>query len=172
MGNLPVKYGLMAGGISIAISIILYLTSQDAYLKYNVFPQYIIEIYFMVSIVSVIKHQNGGYIKFSDAFKAAWLTYILAATIIALFTYLLMNYIDPGLIEKLKSLQAEAFETASQWIKMSDEELENQLEIIENTNPYDLKSIAALPVSFLFPGAVIAAIIALIKKREPIPTNV
>ncbi len=168
MGNLPIKYGLLTGGISIAISVILYLISQDAYLKYNVLPQYIVEIYFMVSIVSVLKFQNGGYINFFDGFKAAWLTYVLAASLIAAFTYLLMNYIDPSLIERLKAIQVEAVEAAAKWIKMPEDDLETQIEIIESTNPYDLKSIANLPVSFIFPGAIIASIIALIKKREPV----
>lgn len=172
MGNLPVKYGFIASGLSIGISILLYLIDPEIYLKFNIIPQYIIEIYFMTFVVSIVKEDNGGFIKFSEAFRSAWLTYILAATLIALFTYLMMNFIDPNLIERLKVLQVEAVESVSKWGKLSEEELNEQVEIINSTNPYDIKSIAALPVSFLFPGAIIAAIIAIIKRREPIITNV
>ena len=105
MGNLPVKYGLIAGGLGILFSLILYYLDSTIYLKFNSFPLYIIQIYFMVYVVSLIKKQNEGFITFNDAFKPAWLTYILSSTIIALFTYVLMNFINPSLIEQLKELQ-------------------------------------------------------------------
>lgn len=168
MGNLPVKYGLIAGGLSIVLSIILYFVDSTVYLKYNTIPMYIIQIYFMVYVVSKIKKQHQGFITFNDAFKPAWLTYILSSTIIALYTYVLMNYLDPSLIDMLKELQLEAFETASKMLKYTDEQKEELLDQLENTNPYDLKSIAALPISYLFPGAIIALIIALIKRQDPI----
>jgi hypothetical protein len=168
MGNLPVKYGLIAGGLGILFSLILYYLDSTIYLKFNSFPLYIIQIYFMVYVVSLIKKQNEGFITFNDAFKPAWLTYILSSTIIALFTYVLMNFINPSLIEQLKELQVEAFEAAAKLLKYSEEQKEELLGQLENANPYDLKSIAALPFSFLFPGAVIAVIIALIKRQNPI----
>lgn len=168
MGNLPVKYGLIAGGLGILFSLILYYLDNTIYLKFNSFPLYIIQIYFMVYVVSFIKKQNEGFITFNDAFKPAWLTYILSSTIIALFTYVLMNFIDPSLIEQLKELQVEAFEAAAKLLKYTEEQKEELLGQLENANPYDLKSIASLPFSFLFPGAIIAAIIALIKRQNPI----
>lgn len=172
MGNLPVKYGLIAGGISIVFSVILYLLNDAVYLRFNIIPQYVIEIYFMSYVVSIIKEQNNGFISFNEAFKSSWLTYILAASIISVFTYILMNFIDPGLIEKLKEMQVEAFELTSKWLKLTEEDQEKQLEVLKTTNPYDLKSIAALPVSFLFPGAIIAVVIALIKRKDINPKNV
>lgn len=172
MGNLPVKYGLMAGGISIVFSVILYLLNDGVYLRFNIIPQYVIEIYFMAYVVSIIKERNNGFISFNEAFKSSWLTYILAASIISVFTYILMNFIDPGLIEKLKEMQVEAFELTSKWLKLNEEDKEKQLEILRTTNPYDLKSIAALPVSFLFPGAIIAVVISLIKRKDINPKNV
>ena len=102
----------------------------------------------MVYVVSLIKKQNEGFITFNDAFKPAWLTYILSSTIIALFTYVLMNFINPSLIEQLKELQVEAFEAAAKLLKYSEEQKEELLGQLENANPYDLKSIAALPFSF------------------------
>ena len=172
MGNLPVKYGLMAGGISIVFSVILYLLNDGVYLRFNIIPQYVIEIYFMAYVVSIIKERNNGFISFNEAFKSSWLTYILAASIISVFTYILMNFLDPGLIEKLKEMQVEAFELTSKWLKLNEEDKEKQLEILRTTNPYDLKSIAALPVSFLFPGAIIAVVISLIKRKDINPKNV
>ena len=172
MGNLPVKYGLMAGGISIVFSVILYLLNDGVYLRFNIIPQYVIEIYFMAYVVSIIKERNNGFISFNEAFKSSWLTYILAASIISVFTYILMNFIDSGLIEKLKEMQVEAFELTSKWLKLNEEDKEKQLEILRTTNPYDLKSIAALPVSFLFPGAIIAVVISLIKRKDINPKNV
>lgn len=172
MGNLPVKYGLIAGGISIVFSVILYLLNDAVYLRFNIIPQYVIEIYFMSYVVSIIKEQNNGFISFNEAFKSSWLTYILAASIISVFTYILMNFIDPTLIEKLKEMQVEAFELTSKWLKLTEDDKEKQLEVLRTTNPYDLKSIAALPVSFLFPGAIIAVVISLIKRKDINPKNV
>lgn len=172
MGNLPVKYGLWAGIISIIVSVILYFLDKDVYLSFNVIPQYIIQIYFMVYVVSLVKRNNNDFITFNEAFKSGWLTFILSTTIIALYTYLLFNHLDTSLNDQLKLMQEDAFATASKWIKLTEEQRELQLDLIRNSNPYDLKSLAALPVTYMFPGAIIAAIIALIKRNAAAASNI
>ncbi|KXK38195.1 MAG: DUF4199 domain-containing protein [Saprospiraceae bacterium] len=167
MDNPSVKYGLMAGFVQIAVLLILYFIDSVFLLTYGSVFEYVVFIYFMVKAINFIKLRNENYISFPLAFRTGWLTYILAISITSVFTYILLNHIDVSLGDQLKQLQLEAFEKTADLFKLSEEEKARQLDYIENNNPNDIKSLAySLPVSFLFPGAVIAVIVALFKKKE------
>jgi uncharacterized membrane protein (DUF106 family) len=109
---------------------------------------------------------------FANAFKPAWGTFIITTTITTLFTFLLMNHIDPSLKDVVKEIQAEAFEQASGWLKLGESDKEKMMEQLAESDAFDIKSIAfALPFSFIFPGTLYALIIALIMKKEPLLPN-
>jgi hypothetical protein len=78
-----------------------------------------------------------------------------------------MNYIDPGLKDVIKAMQLDAFEQASEWLKISEADKEVMLTSIEESDSFGMKSIAfGLPFSFIFPGVLYSMIMALIMKKE------
>lgn len=162
------KYGLLAAAMYVALALLLYFAKDDILLKFGSWGQYIIVIYCMLKVISLTKFDQGGFIKFRQAFKGAWMTFVLSATIIAIFNYILFNFIDPGLIEKMRAIQLDALERVGKTF-LKEEELQQQIELIETVDFFDLKSLGStLPLSFIMPGALISAIIALIKRREPL----
>lgn len=167
MGNHPVRNGLIAGGLLIVLSLSFYFTDKGMLLQLSGLLEFGLVVYFMYRSVSATKKDMNGFISFGEAFKPAWLTYILATTIVTLFTFFLMNYVDPGLKDQVKDMQIQAFEQASAWFKIPEAEQSAYIDRIRDTDAYGIQSIAfTLPFSFLFPGVFFALIMAIIMKKE------
>jgi hypothetical protein len=169
MGNHPIRFGLIAGGLQMGIVLILYFVNKDYYLSFGSLIEYIVFIYFMVLATQAQKKDFNGFISLTEAFKPAWLTYILAASLTTIFTFILLNYIDPDLAAYLKKMQIEAFDKAADLLKLSEADKMAQKELLESAEPYGLKTLAFnLPFSFILPGALLALIIAAFLKKDPI----
>lgn len=168
MSNHPVRFGLMAGGITIAILIFLYILSKNTLLQFGSFIEFFVVIYFMTRAVGATRNDGNGFISFNDAFKASWLTFILASSLVAIFIFILMNYIDPSLKDMLKQLQLESIEQVSSIFSFGEEVKEQMIDQIQESDVNGIKSLAyQLPLSFLFPGVIYALVISLIMKRNP-----
>jgi hypothetical protein len=170
MENHPVRNGVYAGVGQILVMFLFYFIDPSLMISWSSLLGYVVVIYFMRQAAKDQRQENGGYISFNGGFRTSWLTFVLAQTILTIFSFLLMNYIDPSLLDVMKETQIKVLEDMNNIFKLPEEDFEKQLEAIEDTNPYSLGSVAmALPFSFVFPGALIALIIGLVmKKEEPI----
>lgn len=167
MQNHFVRFGLMIGVASILLNILLYVYDPILLLGAGSWIGLIICIYFMVKSVSVTRSENGGFLSLSESFKSSWLAYVLGSFISSIFMFILVNYIDPSLIESIRDAQIDALKQTSQLFNYSENQLEELISAIKDTNPFGLAQIAVtIPVSFLFPGAILAIIIAAIMKRN------
>lgn len=167
MQHFFVKHGLMLGLVSILVTYILYFYDVKILLLAGSWIGMAIAVYFIVKVVSVTKAENGGFISLNEAFKAGWLTFVLGSFISSVFMFILVNYVDTALIDHIRNMQIDALMQTKDFLKLSESQLNDQISTIQNTNPYGLAQIAIeIPVSFLFPGAVLAIIIAAIMKRN------
>jgi Protein of unknown function (DUF4199) len=167
MQNHFVKYGFVMGLASIIFSLILYFADPTLLVTWGSWVGIFIALYCMVKSVNDTKTENGGFLSLSDAFKAGWLVYVLGSFISSMFMFVLINYIDPTLIETIRALHVEAFQKVGQTLNMSPEQIETQISVIKETNPYGLAQLAiSIPTAFLFPGAILAIIIATILKKN------
>lgn len=167
MQNHFVRFGLMIGVASILLNILLYVYDPILLLGAGSWIGLIICIYFMVKSVSVTRSENGGFLSLSESFKSSWLAYVLGSFISSIFMFILVNYIDPSLIESIRDAQIDALKQTSQLFNYSENQLEELISAIKDTNPSGLAQIAVtIPVSFLFPGAILAIVIAAIMKRN------
>lgn len=157
------------GVASILFSMVLYLSNPAFLLTWGSWAGLIITIYFMIKSVNDTKKDNKGFLSLGDSFKAGWLAYVLGSFISSVFMYILVNFVDPSLIEIIRSTQIEALQKVGETFNLSTEQLQEQISVIEETNPFGLAQIAlSVPISFLFPGAVIAIIIAaILRKNDP-----
>jgi len=167
MQNHPVRYGVYAGGTVVLLELILYFIDKTMFASTGSLVEFICIIVFMTKAVSATKVDLLGFISFKEAFKQAWLTFILATTIAVVFSFVFINYIDPSLKEIIKTMQLDAYEYAAEWLKIPEGDKEAMLASIENADAFDIKSIAfGLPFSFIFPGVFYSMIMALIMKKE------
>ncbi|MBK7633094.1 MAG: hypothetical protein IPJ13_01570 [Saprospiraceae bacterium] len=66
--------------------------------------------------------------------------------------FILTNYIDPGLVEVVKQTQIEAIEEVAVFFNIPESQMEEQISMIEDTNPFGFATVAlSLPLSFYFP---------------------
>ena len=81
---------------------------------------------------------------------SAWITYLFYAVLSSLFSYVLMNFIDPDLIVMAKEVSIEAIEKMSGLL--GEDGVQAAIEKIENENPFGIQqtlmSIAITPVSY------------------------
>ena len=169
MQNHFVKYGLMMGVAAIIFSLMLYLANPSFLVTWGSWAGLVITIYFMIKSVNDTKRDNKGFLSLGEAFKAGWLAYVLGSFISSVFMYILVNFFDPTLIDVIRQTQIEAMQKVGETLNFPPEQLKEQISMIEDTNPFGLAQIAlSIPISFLFPGAVIAIIIAaIVRKNDP-----
>lgn len=164
-----VRSGALLGAATIVFNLIIYLISPKFLVSWGSWAGLVITIYFMSKAVKDTRNDLRGFISLSDAFKASWLTYVLGAFLTTVFMFILTNNIDPGLVDVVKQTQIEAIEEVAVFFNIPESQMEEQISMIEDTNPFGLATVAlSLPLSFLFPGAVFAIIMAAImKKNDP-----
>lgn len=167
MNSIVIKNGLLASGAAIVIGLVVYLASPKGVFTWGSWLTLVPLIYFMVNAVKETRDGYGGYITLRQAFAPAWITYLIYAVISSIFTFVLMNYIDPDMITMAKEISIEAFEKMSGLL--GEEAVQAAIEEIENKNPFSFSQILINTAgSLVFPGALVALIIAaILKKKNP-----
>jgi hypothetical protein len=162
-----VKNGIYMGIASILVSSVLYWVNPQGLITTSAWIGFVFTIYFMVKAIKDTKKDNNGYLPLISAFKTAWLCYILGTVISTVFMYILINYIDPSLLEIVRKTQIEALTLVGPSLNMTPAQVEEKIALIKETNPFGLMEVArSLPVSFLLPGAVFSIIIAAILRKN------
>ena len=166
MENHSIRNGILFGMAAVSLNLIFYFTSPKFMMGFGSWLIYLMGLYFMVMAVQSFKTQNEGYISLAEAFKAAWLTFVIGITMSGIFSFVLYNYIDIDLLDMLRESQIEALQKMAAMLNMDAAAVESAKIKIEDQNPFSLKSFAlAMPVSYLFPGAIFAIIIAAVLKK-------
>jgi len=155
-------YGLYMGLALIVYSLIIYfagLTGNTAvgYLTYL--------IYIGVLCYAMINYRdkvNGGVLKYGQGVGLGTFTMIIGGFMSSVFSFILMTYIDPGLVDQIINI---AMEEA-----MAKGLPEAQIEMTEKmvrmfTNPIAMLVVGILGSGII--GAIISLILAAIFKKEP-----
>lgn len=167
MNSPIVKYGVIYGVVSIVFTLAVYLIAPQLFAKFWLgFISIAIAIFFMSQAIKDVRSTNGGYIDFGSAFVQGLGTFVVGLVISSIFTYILYNFIDPGLEDVIKGHLAE---TMSGFEEMMGEEAFDQM--LEGVEAQDMASIGTT-IKNVFGGSLFGAIIALIvaaimKKNRP-----
>jgi uncharacterized membrane protein len=166
--NPAIRNGVLAGiGASVYI-LLLYLVNAKMIFGAAAFVTTVIFIFLMVRSVKAEK-QVSDHTSFSDALKPAFLTYVIANLIYIVFYYVLVNFIAPELMEMQKTMAMEMLEKMSGFL--GEDAMEAAIEQME-ARDFDFGIKTALWTfswGLIFPGFIIAAIIAAVMKdRRPV----
>lgn len=161
-------YGLYVTAANIILSLIMYFTgmwkSETAWVGYLSF------IFLIIGIVMAIKdrrdNENGGEIRFGQAFSTGFTVVLIAAITGAVFYYVYAAFINPELVDHIKEGMEKGM--AEQQSKMSAEEFEQAKKYSFMMVEPPMMAIWQLLISLLL-GSVVSAICASILKREPKP---
>jgi phosphatidylglycerophosphate synthase len=169
MENHIIRNGIYYGVIAIVLTLALYFIDHEIMMSYSSWAIYLIGIWFMVMAVQAYRNEQEGYITLGDAFTKSWLVYVIGISISGIFSFVLYNYIDVSLLDTMRQVQMDAIDKMAGTFGMDQEAVDRAKAGLEGKNPLDLKAmLIALPISFMFPGALFAIVIAAIMKRTPL----
>lgn len=166
MENPAVKWGLYYGIASIALFLIFYLVNPSLVFSVNGIIGLVLMILFPVLACREERTNLGGFASFGDMFKVGFITLLVGAILGTVFSYVFMNFIDPGMIDLQREIATKQIESISGF--MGEEATEKAIEDIENSNPVSLGKSAMGFGVILVMAAIISAIIgAIMKKKNP-----
>lgn len=164
--NPAVKNGILAGIGAAVYVLLLYLI--NARMVFGP-ASFITTVIFIVLMVRSVKAEKEvlEYTSFSDALKPAFLTYVIANLIYVIFYYVLVNFIATELLVIQKEMALEMLEKMSGFL--GEEAVEKAVEEMEARSGFGIgTAIWTFAWSLIFPGFLIAAIIAAVMKdRQP-----
>jgi Protein of unknown function (DUF4199) len=157
-------WGAITGVILIVYSLVLYLAHQT----YNQALGYLSYILLIAGIIiGSIAYRDkilGGFISYKDAFLTGFLITIFAGILSSFFSFILIRYIDPSVVEQAIAQAEEKMVSKG----LSEDLIETS---IEKTRQF-MGSPAVVLVgllTFAFIGAIISLITAAIVKKERSP---
>ena len=156
-------YGLLLGIALIVYSLIMYLLDIDLESKIQWIAYLIIAGGIFWAMISFRDKLSGGFITYGKAFGVGFWTGLFAAVVSAIFTYIYVTMIDPGMIEEIL-LKAED-EILEGNPNMSDEQLEQALSIAEMFTSPIMIAVWGFLASVSF-ATISSLIIAIFVKRE------
>ncbi len=164
MENPSIKWGVYLAIASIASLLLFYLINPELIFSVNSYLGFVITIAILVFACKEVRENSGGFASFGEMFQTAFITFAIGSLIGVVFQYILMNFIDPGLIEMQKEISIEAMEKMSSFI--GEEAMEVAIEEVENSNPTSIGKMGIGYIFMLVFGAILASIIALIMKKK------
>ncbi len=168
MDNPAIKNGLFMGIASILFTMVLYFIDPSMIFGTIAYAGMLSPIYFMWKSATEEKAINDGFLSFSEGLKAAFLTAVIGGLITQLFSYVLINFIDPSLVDVLRETSIEATEKIIAMFGDNEDAAEQMREAMEEQDftPTLGKTLIGYLGSLIFPTFIIALIIAAITKKE------
>jgi hypothetical protein len=157
-------WGAITGIILIVFSLVLYLAHQSAnqalaYLSYVLLIAGII-----IGSIAYRDKVLGGFISYKDAFVTGLLITIFAGILSSFFSFILIRYIDPSVVEQSIAKAEEKMISRG----MSEDNIELAMEKTKEFMGSPLMVLIGL-LSFAFIGTIISLITAAIVKKEKSP---
>jgi hypothetical protein len=155
--------GIIISAVLILYSLVMFLLDVSYDSKLNYLSYLILAIGLFWAIFSYRNKQEGGFISYGGAFSSGFYVGLIISVIVAIYTYVYVQYINQGMIDEIL-LKAEE-EMLTKNPDMSDEQINQALSYVEKfTSP-------AIMAVFGFFGNLLAStifslIIAIFAKRE------
>lgn len=126
--NEGIKYGVICGLTAVLLMYGSWAVDINTFTSVMFVTTF---IPFMIIILLIggfaVRKQNGGYLSFQEGLKFNFLSYAVAAVIIAISTYVLYNIIDETLTEKSAQIGLEKTRAMMEKFGASEEDIEKSM---------------------------------------------
>ncbi len=155
------KWGLIVGGISIALSIISYAVDYAMLANWK-FGIFVFALIIGLTIYAGINYRNeiGGFLPYGKAFQHGFILMAVSGLISTLFTVILYTVIDPDLPAKLTDVAMENAEKMMESFGMPADQMDKALEDAR-TRTEGQFSVSGLALSYGI-GLIIYAVLSLV----------
>lgn len=166
MNSNALRYGLFVGLGTIAVMLLLYIINAEMLFGWSLQATWLIYLFLMYKAIDDTKKEGDGFITLREGFATAFIVFAIGNLMYIVFYYVLVNIIDPSLIEIQIDKGVEMVEKVAEFAGMSEEELETAIKEVEKgVTPNIQQTFFGYAISLLG-GAIPAVIIAAILKKE------
>ena len=162
--NFVLNYGILLGIISVILGVIMYVTNDyiDPSLIYSA-----ISFLILIGVISfgmnAFKTENGGFLNLGDALKVGIGIAVIGGIITAVWSYLLMNYIEPDYMLQMMDVSREKMMESNP--NLTDAQMNSMMEMSAKfTTPWMIMAFSL--IGNLFFGLLISLIAGLIMKNK------
>jgi uncharacterized membrane protein HdeD (DUF308 family) len=123
------KWGLILGGISIALTAVAYAIDYAMLANWK-FGILVFAIFIGFTIYAGINYRGeiGGFLAYGKAFQHGWITMAVSGLISTIFTLALYTAIDPELPEKLTEVSLENAQAMMESFGMPEDQMDQAME--------------------------------------------
>lgn len=157
-------WGAITGIILIVFSLVLYLVHQSANRALGYLSYVLLIAGIIIGSIAYRDKALGGFISYKDAFVTGLLITIFAGILSSFFSFILIRYIDPSVMEQIIAKAEEKMMSRG----MSEDQVELAMEKTKEFMGSPLMVLIGL-LSFAFIGTIISLITAAIVKKEKSP---
>lgn len=164
----PVKYGAIGGAVLVTITLLMYLVYPAFFASFMSTALFLPVLFFMVWGGITYRNELGDDIAFGKVFLAVFLIAAISLLLSTLFSFILMNYIDPELPIMIKRKVINNTREMLERFNMPDEEIEKGLANVEaeDFRPTPVKTLTRYGWSILAYG-VVGLLITVFIARNP-----
>ena len=157
-------WGAITGIILIVFSLVLYLVHQSANQALGYLSYVLLIAGIIIGCIAYRDKVLGGFISYKDAFVTGLLITIFAGILSSFFSFILIRYIDPSVVEQSIAKAEEKMISRG----MAEDDIELAMEKTKEFIGSPLMVLVGL-LSFAFIGTIISLITAAIVKKEKGP---
>lgn len=164
------KWGLIVGGISIALTIVFYAIDYSMLANWK-FGIFVFAMFIGLAIYAGISYRNeiGGFLPYGKAFQHGFILMAVSGLISTLFTVILYTVIDPELPAKLTDVAMENAQQMMESFGMPADQMDQALEDARKRTENQF-SVSGLAMGYgigLIIYAVLSAITSIFVKKNP-----
>lgn len=164
------KWGLIVGGISIALSIVSYAVDYSLLANWK-FGIFMFAMFIGLAIYAGIGYRNeiGGFMPYGKAFQHGFILMAVSGLISTLFTMILYTVIDPDLPAKLTDVAMENAQKMMESFGMPADQMDQAMEDARKRTENQF-SVSGLAMGYgigLIIYAVLSSITSIFVKKNP-----
>lgn len=169
MENNAVKNGLLYGGVSIVISLVMYLVDPALMFKsVSMFLGLAIGLFFMIKAAREEKALNEGILTYGEAVKTTFIVLVIGSFFSSIYMFVMMKYIDPSLVDQMMEVQIATAEWSAEMFGAPEEALDEMRETLEEQDmtPTIWKTLSQFVMSTIM-SLIISLIVSAFVKKNP-----
>ncbi|MBP6516733.1 MAG: DUF4199 domain-containing protein [Chitinophagales bacterium] len=166
--NPAIKWGIIGGLVSIILTMLIYFVSPSSLASFSlIFVFLLVSLFFLIWGGIDFRKANNDEISFVDALMATLIIAMISSLIGTLFSYILMNFIDPQLPEIIKQKVIENTVEMMEKFNTPDDKIEEAIDGIRSQNfSGGIKDYALKFANSMLMNAVFCLIVSAFIKRN------
>ena len=149
------RYGIIYGLVSIVFSLVIYYVIPTGLGTLSILSIILMIVFFVIA-GRAQRRENNDILPYGEALKTTFLTGMVGSIISIIFSIILLNLIDPSLVEKLTEMSLEASRSMMEAFGIPEDKMAEAMEKAEE------KSINAFTPMKQLSGILQAALMAII----------